>query len=108
MGGGQGLSYTTFQYANATVTTAEPVRNAYKFTFAARSNIKWTRPTHFLTCSRARLVAAQGAEVVATLSVQLTNTGSVTGTEVVQVYCEDPIMKYVHVACMHTQRRFGS
>ena len=39
--------------------------------------------------------ASQGAEVVATLSVQLTNTGSITGTEVVQVYCEDPIMKFV-------------
>ena len=41
------------------------------------------------------MAAAQGAEVVATLSVQLTNTGSITGTEVVQVYCEDPIMQYV-------------
>ena len=38
---------------------------------------------------------AQSAQVVATLSVQLTNTGSITGTEVVQVYCEDPIMKFV-------------
>ena len=33
--------------------------------------------------------------MVAILSVQLSNTGSVAGTEVVQVYCEDPIMKYV-------------
>jgi beta-glucosidase len=34
---GQGLSYTTFEYADAKVMTMEPVRNAYKLALVARS-----------------------------------------------------------------------
>ena len=36
-----------------------------------------------------------GADVVATATVALRNTGSVDGVEVVQIYVEDPIMQYV-------------
>ena len=66
---GAGLSYTTFSFAQ-------------------------------LSVARAAGASAQGAAVdpgavAATVNVTVTNTGSVPGTEVVQVYAVDPVMDYV-------------
>ena len=75
---GYGLSYTTFDFSELTVAKEQKTSKEFT-TIAAQADID---------------AAKERTETVYTVSVKVTNTGSVAGKKAVQVYAQKPYTEY--------------